>query len=395
MQRNLILINLYTLLMGMVFILPVIVPFYRDELGLNFHQFLIGEAVFAVVIILLEVPTGWLADIWGRRMTLLAASTICFLGYLLVFTASGFWSAVVGQAVIGIGVALNSGTPSAMLYDTLLSGGRADEYRKREGLRHGLGLYAVALGSVIGGIAYQSNHNLPFWLELSVLAISLITCLFMREPDRHVRAIEKNPFHDMMETMRYTLRGHKDIGALIVLTALIFSSTKLFLWAQQPYYADLRIPESIYGFLLAGAMLGGGLGGHFGHLFWRSWQGLAVVKGLILVITGISIAAGCALTHAGFGALLLCATIWGFGWPRVQETINHAVGSERRATILSTASLMISLAFIPFSLLLGWIQEIHSITTALLLHGGLIAILGGGFALWMNGKARVKVSDPA
>jgi MFS family permease len=394
MERNLTLLNLYNFFIGMVFPLPIIVPFYRDEIGLTFHQFLIGESIFAAVVILLEVPTGWLADIWGRKRTLLAGCASLFVGYTLVFTADDFWSAVLSQAVIGVGVSLYSGTPGAMLYDTLLSIGRTEEYRKREGFRHGLGLYAVAIGSIAGGLAYQVHHDLPFWLEFLVLAAAFITGLFMREPDRQVSGVRKNPFYDMAETIRYALRGHKDIGALIILTALIFSSTKLFLWAQQSYYATLHIPESVYGFLLAGAMLVSGMGGHLGHLLWRDWQGMAVVKVLIAAVAAVCIAAGVSLSYAGLGILLLGSSIWGFGWPRVQETINQAVGSERRATILSTASLMISLAFIPFSLLLGWIQETHSITTALLLHGGLVAMFGGGFALWLNGKEKLKGYNP-
>lgn len=402
MQRNLNLLTIYTFLINTVFLLPIIVPFYRDELGLTFHQFLIGEAVFAAVIILLEVPSGWLADIWGRKKTIIMAGVSSLIGYSLILSASSFGTAVLGQAVIGIGVSFHSGTLSAFLYDTLLSQGREAEYRKREGFRHGLGLYSVAFASVLGGILYQLNHSLPILVEIVFIATAIVVSFFLQEPSRHQKAVEKNAFHDAYETMKYALHGHKEIGAMIILIALTFGSTKVFLWAQQPYYAGLHIPESVYGFILAGSMLLGGLGGHFGHHILRGWQGLAVIKSLLAVVILICLTAGLALTYGGFAVLSLGAFIWGFGWPRVQETINHAVGSERRATILSTASLMFSLAFIPFSLLLGWVEEQRSITTALLVHAGVLAVFGGAFLVWLearkkkaNAEAEATASTPA
>lgn len=390
MERNLKLLKAYTFLINAIFILPVLVPYFRDELGLTFHQFLIGEAIFAATVLLLEVPSGWFADVWGRRIAIISAGIFSLLGYGMLGLATGFWSAVASQVIIGIAVSLHSGTLSAFLYDTLLSQGREAEYRKHEGFRHGLGLYSVAFGAALGGILYQWDHHAPIIVELIFIACSLVVSFFMVEPPRHQKEIQHSPLRDMLETMRYALRGHKDIGALILFVALIFGSTKVFLWAQQPYYSDLHIPESIYGFLMAGAMLLGGAGGHFGHHILRNWQGFAVVKILLLVVVGICLISGLALTHTGLALIMLGGLIWGFGWPRVQETINHAVGSERRATILSTCSLMYSLAFIPMSLLLGWIEEKDSITTAMLVHGAIIATLGGGLMLWL--KARIRSS---
>lgn len=388
MNRNLNLLSLYTFLINSVFLLPIIVPFFRDELGLTFHQFLIGEAFFAAVVLLCEVPSGWFADIWGRRATIILAGFFSLLGYGQLALATGFWSAIISQGLIGIAVSLHSGTLSAFLYDTLLSQGRENEYRKREGFRHGMTLYSVAFGAAIGGILYQFHHHAPILLELAFISCGFVVSFFLQEPPRHKKEIERNAWHDMIETMKYALHGHKDIGALILFVALIFGSTKLFLWAQQPYYGDLHVPESIYGFLMAGAMLAGGIGGHLGHHILRNWQGMAVMRVLWWVVIGICLSAGVVLSYPGLALIMLGSLIWGFGWPRVQETINQAVGSERRATILSTCSLMFSLAFIPFSLLLGWIEEISSITDAMLVHGAIIAVLGSMFLVWLGVRSR-------
>ena len=384
MQRNLILINIYTYLINLVFLLPVLVPFYRDEIGLSFHQFLIGETVFAAVVILCEVPTGWLADIWGRKMTILAASITALIGYACIGFAETFLHTVIGQGIIGLAVSLQSGTLNALLYDTLLACGRAQECRKREGLRHGINLYAVASGSVIGGVTYQIDHFLPVWLELGALALAFIVGLFLIEPPRATKVVEKNPFHDVVETVNFALRSNREIGVLVIMAALIFSTTKLFLWAQQPYYEALHIPEGVYGFILAGAMLCAGMAGHFGHGILPRRSGTQIMTILFLIVVGICLLGGIAMTYGGFAVMLIGPSLWGFGWPRLQETINHAVGSERRATILSSANLIIALAFIPFSLILGWVEDLHGIATALLVQAGIIMLLGGLFAGWLQ-----------
>ena len=56
--RNIRLLELQDILQGMLFVVPVIVPYYRDEIGLSFQDFLIGQAVFAFIAVALEVPSG-------------------------------------------------------------------------------------------------------------------------------------------------------------------------------------------------------------------------------------------------------------------------------------------------------------------------------------------------
>jgi hypothetical protein len=58
MRRNILLLQAHTAFLYMIFVLPVIVPYYRDVIGLRFQQYMIGEALCSLVVILMEVPTG-------------------------------------------------------------------------------------------------------------------------------------------------------------------------------------------------------------------------------------------------------------------------------------------------------------------------------------------------
>lgn len=192
-DRNIRLLEAHAVCINMAFIIPVVVPFYRDRMGLGFDDFLIGEAAFAVTVVLLEVPSGWLSDVWKRRHVLLAGTVFELIGYALMLVADNLIMAMLAQSVIGIGISLLSGTNTAMLYDSLLSEGRAAEYRRHEGRRMGLGLYSVAAASVMGGFIYAVDARLPVILTLVTLVMGGVCCLMMTEPDRHRRVAESTP----------------------------------------------------------------------------------------------------------------------------------------------------------------------------------------------------------
>src|SRR5688572_14890534 len=153
--RNIRLLELHSVFLNALFCVPVLIPFYRDEIGLSFRDFLIGESVFAAVLILLEVPSGWLSDIWKRKHVLALSSVFWIVGLSILLLAENLLHAVLAQGIIGVSVSLFSGTNSAMLYDTLLAEGRTEEYSRLEGRRQGVGLYTVALTGIGGGFLYD------------------------------------------------------------------------------------------------------------------------------------------------------------------------------------------------------------------------------------------------
>ena len=374
-QRNITLLNLYTILLNCVFILPILLPFYRDELGLTFHDFLIGESVFAVVLILCDVPSGYLADRWGRRNTLILGAFVLVLGYIALFFATGFWSAVFAQGVIGGGIAFVSGTNSAFLYDSLLSQGRESEYRKREGFRFALQLYSCALASVAGGYLYMIDHHLPLMIEIVMMLTGVGVAFLLIEPSRHQHIEEHHPLRDIRDTLIYVLHGHREIAGIVLLMVIVFSTTKICMWGIQAYADALKIPETYNGWIISAVMLCGALSGHFGHKILPNLRGEQALQGLIVLLVIALLVAGFSMSFVGIIALGLEAFVYGFGLPRTQETINNLVDSNRRATILSTANLAMALGFVPLSQMVGFVTDATDISTALITYAAVLTFL--------------------
>ena len=125
------------------------------------------------------------------------------IGMVIIGFADSFWMAVFGQALMGVGVSLTSGTTTALLYDTLLEEGRVEEFRKREGMRAGIGLYSVGIASFIGGFLYEIDPYLPVWISAATYAMCVPVAMLMDEPGRHKETVKKNPFYDMVQVMKY------------------------------------------------------------------------------------------------------------------------------------------------------------------------------------------------
>lgn len=89
LATNIPLIALFKFLRSALFLMPVIVLFFQDR-GLDMTQVFILQSIFAVGILLFEVPTGYLGDILHRKKTLLIGASIVCIGRILFAVAPGF-----------------------------------------------------------------------------------------------------------------------------------------------------------------------------------------------------------------------------------------------------------------------------------------------------------------
>ncbi len=360
---------------SMVFLVPIIVLFFAQEVGLSFQEFLASEAVFAATVVAMEVPSGWLADVWKRKWAIALGGLFAAVGVALFIPADSFFDTAIANALMGVGISLFSGADSALLYDTLLQWGREKRYRVIEGRRHGFGLYAVALSSAAGAWLYATDPMLPVWAMVAAYLATSILAMFLREPERQKQTARRTSLKD-------TLAANRVVVIAILAGAVLFSSTSVAMWSQQPYYIRLGIDVQWFGLLTALGFLAGGLGGQFGHHLDRWLGALGALAALWAVLVIAFAVAGLWLGWGGVALLLLGPVMWGAGWPQLQTIINQRVGPARRATALSFAGAAIRLAFIPLSSAIGFLNTVHGIAWAVV---GLAAILFtlGGPALWL------------
>ena len=174
LQNNIRTIYLLGFFHSFMVVIPVFVPLLQGY-GLSMSQVLQTQALFALTIALFEVPSGYLADIWGRRKAILVGSAVNAVGFLSLLGADSFVDFLLYEALLGIGFSLISGADLALLYDT-------EVYLQERGLPGGAGpgkslsrLIAAEAGA--SGLAGITASILLLWSLDSVVVVQAVTGL--------------------------------------------------------------------------------------------------------------------------------------------------------------------------------------------------------------------------
>jgi MFS family permease len=161
---------------SLYFLVPIYLIYLKQYLNISQISFLIGFQFF--VQLLLELPTGAIADIFGKRITIVLSyvfDTFFFLGYLYAHTYISF---LIIYALSGIGEALRSGASEAIVYDSLKQDRRENEFPlvgAKQGIYFQIGLVTA---TVLGGFLYQVNRIAPILLVTAAQTLAGISAFF-------------------------------------------------------------------------------------------------------------------------------------------------------------------------------------------------------------------------
>jgi MFS family permease len=353
-------------------------------------------------MVLFEVPTGIVADMWGRRVSFLLGTLTLALStglYVLLWAIEGpFWSWALSSLLLGLGFTFFSGATEAWLVDALRAtgyDGPLDPVFARAQILSGVGMLT---GSVAGGyIAQVTNLGVPFVLRAVVLAVMFgIAFVLMRDlgftPKRGGR-----PLTEMRGLLADSIEyGWRVPSVRLVMVASLFTGgVGLYVfYALQPYLLDLYGDEQAYGIaglvaaIVAGAQIVGGLvAPALRARFRRRTSALLAAEALsvaVLLLIGLI---------ESFGAVIALIVVWGLLFaasvPIRQAYLNDRIPSEQRATILSFDSLMSSAGGVVEQPILGRAADVWGYPASYLLSGGLSAL-----ALPFLAKAR-RLEPPA
>lgn len=178
--------------------------------------------------------------------------------------------------------------------------------------------------------------------------------------------------------------GHRQVAAIILFSGILFGATNVGDWSLQAYMDRLKFPESWFGIVLAFSFVLGGLAGQFGHHLEKRVRPTRIFPIMLCVACLSYFLSGAVLGLHGIFFLILSVALYGFGSPLVRDALNKRVSSERRATILSTASLASRFVFMPVSLAAGAIESRYGIGVSLLALCVFLGIAGGLALIWLR-----------
>jgi MFS family permease len=151
--------------------------------SLSLDQVIQLGAVYYLSVFVLEVPSGYFSDRIGRRPTLLMSAGALMASYCCFIVGAGFWWFAAGQFLLAAGIAMQSGTDTALHYDSLKALGRESEYAQREATAEQWGLVMLAIATLSGGVLGLIDLRLAY--VFSLLSATTMGVLVWRftEPD--------------------------------------------------------------------------------------------------------------------------------------------------------------------------------------------------------------------
>ena len=117
-------------LKNMLFILPVLMLYYGYK-GVGIGDFFLIQGLCSILVFFLEVPSGYLGDIFSRKKVIIFGFIAWIIGYLLWIFGSGFWFILAGELMFGVSMSLISGTLEAYMYDLLKKQKKEKAFQKK------------------------------------------------------------------------------------------------------------------------------------------------------------------------------------------------------------------------------------------------------------------------
>ena len=321
---------------------PIWVIYLQEDRGLSLQQITAMEGPFWLAMVLLEVPTGVVADRFGRKISLslgafIYAAAVATFGlandYTVLFASYMLWAGA---------LTLFSGADAAFFYDTLKALGRQEEYQQLWGRATALQATAVAGGFVLGApLAAATALWVPIAASAGIVFVAWLISLSLVEPPIH----EETHREGLVATTRTAARltwAQPSLRYLMPLAAASVGGVIVLEILAQPFLRGHGIGIAYFGWLL----LPGQLAGIAGALFVHRLTALIGMRNTILLI--IALALGPLALFAAwdsvyvFFAFPVAAATWNTAQPVISDYVNRRIPSAQRATVLSLFQLQIS-----------------------------------------------------
>jgi len=372
MKHNINRLYLIKISKWLMILMPVIVVFFMEN-GLSLQQIFVLKAINSVSIILLEIPTGYFADVWGRKNTLIFGGILGFLGFLAYALAFNFLGFIIAEICLGIGVSFISGSDSALLYDTLKDHNKENEFVKYDGRMVSAGNFAEAIGGILGGFLASISIKLPVIIQVVVAFIAIPAAITLKETENR-KNLKNIGFQQIWQIVKASLFQNKILRNYILLSSVLGCSTLAMAWFVQPFFDAINVPLQAYGILWTILNLSVGIVSFYAYKIEKK---IGFITTIFLISTGLNvmyILTGLTAGYLGIFFILIFYIFRGVATPVLRDYINRYSDSDSRATILSLRSFLIRGFFAILAPLFGWFSDKYSIQQALMLAGGIFFI---------------------
>lgn len=378
-RSNIWKVRVFKIVQNLAFFAPVAVLFWQEN-GLSLTEIMILQSLFSVALVSLEIPSGYFADVFGRRPSLILASVFYLVAAIGYSLGHDFGAFLIAELLWAVACAFISGADSALVYDSLQDAGEEKDYKRIWGSIAFWGFLSVAFGGIVGGWIGSMNLRWTWYAMIPTFALLIPIALSLREPQRHKRVIKKGYMLELLKTIKSIFTNNLKLRWIIIFSAVILTFNQAALWLYQPYMKISGLDIVYFGVAFAAFNIVAAIGSKYAHSFEKV---LGIKKALITLPIFISAAyflMGNFAITLGFTFAFLQQFVRGIKGPIITDYINKLAPSEIRATILSAEGFVGRLGYAAVIPLAGWVADVYTIQQALNILG-ITTLVVCGFVL--------------
>lgn len=382
----------YRFLMNLQLWWPIWVIYLQRSRGLSLTQITLLDTPFFLLIVLSEVPTGAIADRFGRRVSLMLGSTMLAVAVFVFGIADNYVVILISYSAWGLAMTFQNGADAAILYDSLKLVGREDDFQKINSRLWALTSLAVLIAILIGApIASATSLSFPIELSAGIALLAVPVAFSMHEP------VVPKEVHEAYPVM--VLNGIREawrqpaLRYVIFFSGILFATTFTPLIFVQPYLHEHGVGTGDLGIWQAPVRAFGILSALGAHRFISKLGQAGAMLALPVTL------ALCNLALAGFdyaivyAAFLPIGMVAGMQNPVLATYVNRRIPSARRATILSVQSVVGSMLLAVSEPVGGFIADRFGLRAVFLAFGLMAATFGAAiYVLWFRADTAAETS---
>jgi len=324
------------------FISGILVPFFTEWGRISFTQIMLLQSWFVLWVFLLEVPTGTIADRFGRKHSLALACIVNVIAALTYASMPNFYVFLLAEFLWAMSVALLSGANEALVYDTLKKIGKTNESKKIFGRMESFTLAGIMIAAPIGSvIAANFALNTPYILMTIPFTIAFLITLTLKEP-RSTQKVESKRYVNVLKDGVKFFYRNKVLKILALDMIFIATIAYFIIWLYQPMLKQAGVDITYFGLVHAALVIGQIVVMNNFERLERIFRAKRRFIYFSSVITGLMLILGGLTTYLPL-VLLVIIVAGGFGLTRrtlFVSYMNKYIPSSNRATVLSTISML-------------------------------------------------------
>lgn len=368
---------------------PVFVPFLTSR-AMTLTDIGILMAVYNIGVLVLDIPTGFVADRFGRKWALAGANLALAIGTAIIAFGHSLGEFIVAELFYSLAIALDAGTHSAYLFEWLRQNKKESQYYRYDAYGIFILLLASTIGTFVGGIYAEHSLVTPVLLTIGLTAIGVPAACLLPESrsssDSHESTSGEKAEQNVgpVTILNDILSNRGLLWAVGVAVIWFWSRQYINLFISQPYFKSIHLHYRDYGKLYSVMTLAGGLIAFFSRRFIQSpdLRGITLF-GLILIPVTFG-TMGLAPGKLGLLGFFIFSIPFGLCTPITNTLLNRQfTRHESRATFLSVVDTCTRLVAAVLAIVLGRVLDMagpekgpsQALTAAMLISGAFAVVL--------------------